>query len=124
MADSKQKQWWAPIWTGLVMDVEAKHYREMKNAIWLLLYLLLNANRRTGVLMRKVRTISKDMGITRDMTIRWLKILRTEGYIITLNNGRYLSIQIKNWKGTSRPGQIQPLKLDHPTQQWQFSNCS
>jgi len=112
MAYSKQKQWWAPVWTGLVMDAEAKHYRKMKNAIWLFLYLLLNANRRNGVLMRKVRTISKDMGITRDTTLRWLKILRIEGYIVTLNTGRYLSIQIKNWKGLSRPSKIQPQNLN------------
>ena len=48
----KQKQWWAPVWKGLVMDMEAKHYRKMKNAVWLYLYLLLNANRRTALLMR------------------------------------------------------------------------
>ena len=52
------------MWKGLVVDAEAKHYRKMKNAVWLYLYLLLNANRGTGVLMRKTKTISADMGVT------------------------------------------------------------
>ena len=40
-----EKQWWAPVWKGLVMDSEAKHYRAMKNAVWLYVYCLLGANR-------------------------------------------------------------------------------
>ena len=100
-ADYLRKKSWAPIWTGLVMDEEAKHYRRMKNAIWLFLYLLLNANRRSGFLMRKVRTISSDMGIKRDTISRWLDILRREGYIATQNTGRCLNIQIKKWKTLS-----------------------
>jgi hypothetical protein len=110
MSNPERKQWWAPVWTGLVADEGAKHYRKMKNSVWLFLYLLLHANRRTGVLMRKVRTISKDMGITRDTTLRWLKVLRTEGYIVTLNTGRYLTIQVQNWKGLSVPGKALPQK--------------
>ena len=98
MKNNEHKQWWAPVWTGLVVDQGGKHCRKMKTSVWLFLYLVLHANRRTGLLMRKVRTISKDMGITRDTTIRWLKVLRAEGYIATLNTGRYLTIQVKNWK--------------------------
>ena len=110
MPNHERKQWWAPVWTGLVVDEGAKHYRKMKNSVWLFLYLVLHANRRTGVLMRKVRTISKDMGITRDTTLRWLTVLRTEGYIVTLNTGRYLTIQVKNWKPLTKPGKMQPQK--------------
>lgn len=58
-----QKQRWAPVWAGLMMDRQAKHYQRMKNAIWLFLYLMINANRKSGFLMRKIRTISSDMGI-------------------------------------------------------------
>ena len=114
MSNHERKQWWAPVWTGLVVDKGAKHYRKMKNSVWLFLYLVLHANRRTGVLMRKVRTISKDMGITRDTTLRWLKVLRTEGYIVTLNTGRYLTIQVKNWKPLAKPGKMQPQKREAP----------
>ena len=112
MTNNEHKQWWAPVWTGLVVDEGAKHCRKMKNSVWLFLYLLLHANRRTGVLMRKIRTISKDMGITRDTTLRWLKVLRTEGYIVTVNTGRYLTIQVNNWKPLAKAGKMQPQKRE------------
>lgn len=81
------------------MDHDAKHYRKMRNAVWLYLYLLLNADRKTGSLSRKLRTISSDMGISKNMIMRWLNILRTEGYIATKSNGRCLSIKIAKWRG-------------------------
>lgn len=112
MSNHEQKQWWAPVWKGLVMDADAKHYRKMKNAVWLYLYLLVNANRATGVLMRKIKTIDADMGITRDTTMRWLGILRKEGYIATVNTGRYLTIQVKNWKPVSKYKHTQQQKTD------------
>jgi hypothetical protein len=95
---TEQKQWWAPVWKGLVMDADAKHYRKMKNAVWLYLYLLLNANRWTGLLKRKIETISQDMGISRVTVIRWLNVLRSNGYIATSNTGRALTIQVERWK--------------------------
>jgi CTP-dependent riboflavin kinase len=92
------KQWWAPIWTGLVMDREAKHLKKIKSAVWLYLYLVLNANRSSGFLMRKIRTISADMGISKTTITRWLNVLRKHGYIATQNTGRCLLIQIQRWK--------------------------
>jgi len=80
------------------MDRQAKHYRWMKNAIWLFLYLVLNANRKSGFLVRKIKTISSDMGVNRDTVLRWLNVLRKKGYIATQNTGRSLHIQIKKWK--------------------------
>lgn len=96
-----QKQWWAPVWTGLVMDSEAKHYRRMKNALWLFLYIVLNANRKSGFLVRKIKTISSDTGINQNTILRWLNILRKQGYITTQNTGRGLLIQIKEWENPS-----------------------
>lgn len=92
------KRWWAPVWTGLVMDRDGKHYRCMKSALWLFLYLLLGADRRTGQLKRKVLTISTDMGMSRDTVLRWISTLRRGGYIETRNTGRCLHIQITHWK--------------------------
>jgi len=97
-----QKKWWAPVWTGLVIDEKAKHYRKMGSAVWLFLYLLLNANRKTGFLLRKVKTISSDMAVHRNTVFRWLNTLRKHGYIETENTGRYLLIQINKWKGISQ----------------------
>jgi hypothetical protein len=110
--EQTQKQWWAPVWKGLVMDVEAKHYRMMKNAVWLYLYLLLNANRKTGTLMRKIGTVSKDMGVTRDTVLRWLKVLRSGGYIETVNTGRSLTIQVTRWKALAGVGKTRLQKSE------------
>jgi len=112
-----QKQWWAPVWKGLVMDAEAKHYRAMKNAVWLYLYLLLNANRKTGILMRKIETVSTGMGITRDTAHRWLNVLRKGGYIQTVNTGRSLTIQMTRWKALPGVGRS-------PIQRSEVSNFS
>jgi hypothetical protein len=107
-----QKQWWAPVWKGLVMDGEAKHYRSMKNAVWLYLYLLLNANRKTGILMRRIETVSRDMGVTRDSALRWFDVLRNNGYVETVNTGRSLTIQVTRWKALAGVGKTQLQKLD------------
>jgi len=107
-----QKQWWAPVWKGLVMDAEAKHHRMMKSAVWLYLYLLLGANRKTGILMRKIETISKDMGIPRDAVSRWLNVLRDGGYIVTTNTGRSLTIQVTRWKALAGAGKTKPQMLE------------
>src|SRR5262245_37697637 len=86
------------------MDSQAKHYRAMRNAVWLYLYLLLNADRRTGLLMRKTQTVCKDMGVTRDTALRWLNTLRGGGYVRTLNTGRSLTIQVTRWKALAGAG--------------------
>ena len=93
-------------------DGNAKHYRRMKAALWLFLYLLAYADRRSGFLKRKIKTISADMGIPRDTIIRWLNILRKGRYITTENTSRCLHIQITRWKNLSEVGNIQPQKLE------------
>src|SRR5206468_12084 len=67
-------------------------------------YFLLNANRRSGLLMRKIETICNTMGITRDTAQRWLRILRQGGYIKTVNTGRSLTIQVTRWKPLAGAG--------------------
>ena len=81
------------------------HRKKMGSAIWLFLYLLVNADRKTGSLYRKIKTMTWDMGTTRDTVMRWLVILREGGYIATTNTGRCLSIQINKWR-TPKAGGI------------------
>lgn len=111
MGKENQKHWWAPIWTGLVIDPESSHYRKMKSAIWLYLYLVLSADRKSGFLKRKIRTICLDMGVNRDTVLRWLRVLKEGDYITTVNTGRHLTIQIKKWKSASGVGKMQLQKL-------------
>jgi len=116
MAD--QKQWWAPVWKGLAVDAAGRHYRKMNISVWLFLYLVINADRKTGLLLRKVKTISADMGITRGTAMRWLDILREGGYIATRSTGRCLNIQINKWRGPD-VGRMQHQKWHLPnTRSW------
>jgi hypothetical protein len=93
-----QKSWWAPVWRGLVVDPEGKHCRQMRNAVWLFLHLIIHADRRTGRLKRKCKTIAKEMGVPQKTIQRWLKTLKDGDYIETKNTGRCLEIGIKLWK--------------------------
>ena len=92
------KTWWAPIWRDLVVDAQGKHYRQMKNGVWLMLYLILHADRRTGSLRRKIKTIANDMAISEKTLRKWLKILRAHGYVGTRSTGRCTEIVINKWK--------------------------
>jgi hypothetical protein len=76
----------------------------MRSALWLYLYLLLNADRRTGGLKRKLNTIGTDMGMSRDTVLRWLGSLRKGGYVETRSNGRCLFIRISKWRPLAPKG--------------------
>ncbi len=90
--------WWAPVWKGLCLDRDGRHYGKIKSALWLLIYFFLCADRRTGILKRKLLTITRETGI-KSRTIRtWLDMLRKGGYIKTERNGRCLTIVINKWK--------------------------
>ena len=122
------KTWWAPVWRGLVVDPEGKHHRRIKNAVWLFLYLILHADRRTGKLKRKLKTTASEMGIPQKTIQRWLKTLKDQGYIETKNTGRCLEIVINLWKNTQenprlkdqsgRMWQIRRIKTEEPRGTW------
>ena len=96
-------RWWAPIWRGLAVEASAKHYQAMGKAVWLYIYLIVHANRRTGTLFRLLPSIAQDMGIPVRTIRAWLSKLRQQGYITTKSNGRGLEITVLKWK---------PLRLD------------
>ena len=104
-ADSKRKtasvaksNWWTPVWRGLVVDSSAKHYKAMGSAVWLYLYLLVYANRTTGMLFRRNETIAKDTGMSTRTISRWLHSLKAGGYVELRQTGRSLQISITKWK--------------------------
>lgn len=98
VSKSQYDTWWAPLWRGLVVPQGIKHYKAMGSAIWLFSYLLLHADRKTGRLIRKLETISKEMGINQRTIRYWLGRLRKHGYITTKHTGRSLEVQIQKWK--------------------------
>lgn len=97
---SREKSWWAPLWRGLVTDSTAKHYRSMKSAIWLFLYFVMHADRRTGRLIRRYDTIVKETGLAKRTIRHWLSILKRHGYVVVEQSGKSLAIaiQVQKWK--------------------------
>lgn len=94
----KSETWWGAVWRGLVVDGEAKHLSKLGPAVWLYLYLIIHADRRTGRLVRRSLTIAQDMHVPLRTIRRWLAILRDEEYASVLLTGRSLIIHIHRWK--------------------------
>lgn len=106
-AASKSKNlpnWWTPVWRGLIADRRSKHRRAMGPALWLYLYLLTYANRKNGIVRRKLRVISEDTGYSPRTVQLHLNRLRREKYLSSERSGRYLKIQIEKWKAFNRKG--------------------
>lgn len=101
---SKESIWWSPVWSSLVLDKKAKHRRVIKQAIWLYLYFLTVANRRTGISYRKISTIAIETGFEKRSINRWLKLLRDKKYIETQSSGRALKFLVTKWKPISKKG--------------------
>jgi hypothetical protein len=98
MSDDNFKEWWAPIRNGLVTDPRAKHIKAMGPALALYLYLHIFANRDKGRLFRKYQTISEHMGIPVATLKKWMKRLKTRGYVKLTSLGDGLSIQITKFR--------------------------
>lgn len=92
------RDWWGYIWQGLLYEETAKHYKAMGRAVWLYLYLIVYADRKTGILYRKTATIARDTGIGVRTIQYWLTKLRKGDYIITSSTGRALMITITKWR--------------------------
>lgn len=100
-SENQVKSWWAPVWRGLIIG--GKHYRVMKTALWLYLYLIVHADREIGFLFRTIGKIASDMKVSERTVKRWLRILRRSDYIITESTGRSLKIFIQRWKSIKLP---------------------
>ena len=100
-----QKSWWGPVWRGLVVDAGARHYRQMRSALWLFLYLILHADRKTGRLLRRYETISRDLGVPKRTVRRWLTVLNKAGYVEVERPPRstVFSMRIRRWKALKSP---------------------
>ncbi len=95
---SNQKDWWTPIWKGLSSDIDGKHRKAMGLSIWIYLYLLTYANRKTGIFSRKQKTIVKETGLPLRTIQRHLKRLAVQKYITLETSERPLQIRIEKWK--------------------------
>ena len=98
MSPNGIRRWWGPVWRGLPVEPTAKHYRAMGKAVWLYLYLIIHANRKTGVLFRLTQVVALDMGLSVRTIRYWIARLSKAGYVQSKRNGRGLTISILKWK--------------------------
>lgn len=99
----KTPNWWTPVWRGLIADPNSKHRKTMGTSVWMFLYLLTYANRKTGIVRRSLTMMAKDTGYP-VRTIQFnLKNLREKGYLTSSHEGRYLTIQVEKWKAFHYP---------------------
>jgi DNA-binding transcriptional ArsR family regulator len=88
---------------GLVADPEARHYRAMRQAVWLYLYLLLAVNPTTGARLLSPAQIATQMGLNEETIRSWLGRLRKAGYLRVERQGDYLRVEMKRWQAPVRP---------------------
>ena len=80
----------------------------MGSAVWIYLYLLTYANRKTGIVRRTQQAMVQDTGYPL-RTIQFnLHKLNQRGYLTKKQEGRYLKIQIEKWKAFNDPKWNQP----------------
>ncbi len=107
--NSTRKFWWRPVWSGLVIDPEGKHSKQMGQSIWLFLFLLLEADSKEGTLVKSVKEISREMGRPIGTIKKWLRVLKKHGYIQTQRADHSQFIHIRNYKTTDRANQRQKI---------------
>ena len=90
------KSWWAPVRSGLILD--PKHRKKIGQAVWLLHYFFMYADRGSGKLNRRVQTITNELDVKVRTIESWLTILRRGGYIKTRRLSNGLVIEIQKWR--------------------------
>ena len=95
---SAGRGWWTPVWKGLIADSSSTHRKAMGASLWLYLYLLAYANRKTGVVRKKQATMSGETGYPLRTIQRHLKRLSSKGYITFLDSGYQPQIRIEKYK--------------------------
>jgi hypothetical protein len=88
----------APIRRGLVADPKATHYRRMRQAVWLYLYLLLAANPETGRRLLALPLVARDMGLSEGTIRSWLGHLRKAGYVRVERVAGNTRVTIHRWR--------------------------
>lgn len=104
-----RKSWWRPVWSGLVIDPEGKHSKQMGQSIWLFLFLLLEADYKEGTLVKSIKEISREMGRPAGTIKKWLKILKEHGYIQTQRADHSQFIHIRTYKDCDRANKSQRI---------------
>ncbi|MFH1680619.1 MAG: hypothetical protein ABIH26_08250 [Candidatus Eisenbacteria bacterium] len=82
---------------GLVADPGAKHFHAVKQAVWLYLYLLVEADPDHGDLILDPARAATETGFSEATLRSWLGHLRKAGYLSARQGGGGLRIRILRW---------------------------
>lgn len=93
-----RNNWWRPIWCGLVADPEGRHIRTLGVAGWMLFYVILHADPRTGILACRRSVIADRMGMPLRTVQRWLTQLEQSGYVTITDRNAVARITVQRWK--------------------------
>jgi len=98
MTDHDGSRWYFPTYEGLY---DAKHVRQMGQAIWLYGWMLARAHvaQDNGQFAYQHREAARDLGVTEREIMRWFKTLQEYGYVSTRARRQYhLEVEIANWR--------------------------
>ena len=87
----------AQVRQGLIADPAAKHYRQMRQAIWLYLFLLLAMPVQSGRRLLDAKAIAEAMGLQKATIQSWLGHLRAQGYLSLERQEGRMWIRISKW---------------------------
>ena len=85
----------------LVKNPQARHYRRLKNGVWLYLYLVSYSHPGSGKCVTTNESIAKDMGLSPETIASWLGELRKWHYISIDKQGQKHLIKINHWNTVS-----------------------
>jgi len=94
----KTKNLFGPVLQEIVADMQGKHYRRLKNALWIYLYLVIYANPKNGKLTSTVTKIAISTGHQEETINSWLGNLKKWHYISIEKHGEELQFKVSQWK--------------------------
>lgn len=98
MTDHDGSRWYFPTYEGLY---DAKHVRQMGQAIWLYGWMLARAHvaQDEGRFAYQHKEAGIALGVTEREIMRWFKTLQQYGYITTRARRQYhLEVEVTNWR--------------------------
>jgi DNA-binding MarR family transcriptional regulator len=101
--ETRNKNYWRPLWKGLVIDPEAKHCKRIGNSVWLFLYFILKADYKTGFLFKSYEAMARETGVKKRTIRHWLNNLKNKGYVSIQRKRNGFRVYVRNWKTINQP---------------------
>ena len=87
-----------PLFKELIADPDGNHYRHLRNAIWLYLYLIAFANPKSGKLVSSLSEIATAMGQSIETISSWLGHLKKWHYVSVVKHGNSMNFRVNRWR--------------------------